>query len=176
MEKKQRVRHHKVTVTAVTLLKRMLIFIEETARCVAPSKATAFDTLAFYVRIRTNTYFYRIARATEIASPIMPSQDCLSFFDGCPVTTDHRLFFKLLERGFCRAACQETQHDEDYGLHFPSDNRVSRMFLIAGNLFNHLVQHLNLMIRYRPGACNNRRCQTVPQHIFCSDRPCNPAQ
>jgi len=63
VEKKQRARNNTATVTAVTLLKRVLKFIAEAARRAALSKAIAFDALAFYVRIRTNTYLCRAGLA-----------------------------------------------------------------------------------------------------------------
>ena len=60
-------------MTAVTLLKRMANFIEETARYAAPSKTIAFDTLAVNVCLRANTNLCRAALAFVNAIPIMPS-------------------------------------------------------------------------------------------------------
>ncbi len=65
VEKKQLTRHKKVTVTVVTLLKRMANSIEDTARYVAPSKAIAFDTLAVNVRLRANTTLCRAVLAVS---------------------------------------------------------------------------------------------------------------
>lgn len=77
MEKKQRARHHTVIVTGVTLLKRMLKSIAEVARCLMPSKSIAFDALANYVRIRSNTYLCQAGPALAIAISIVPSPAAL---------------------------------------------------------------------------------------------------
>jgi len=101
---KQRAQHNAVTVTGVTLLKRMLKSIAEIARRVAPSKAIAFDALAVYVRFRTNTDHCPAGLAFSVAISIVPSLDLFTFLDGGPITAGHCIFFKLLVRRPCGTA------------------------------------------------------------------------